>query len=203
MVSTVVPGPDGDSPAIGENVVADGGRRTPTVRIRELDDAELLTEFVRSKSEAAFTRLVNRHLHLVYSVALRLTANPHPAEEISQTVFITLARKARSLGGKPILSGWRYHTARLTTANFQRAERRRIGREQEADMQTNQETTTAVAGRELIPICFLVELNSLVFFIAGCVTRQSQIRLNMLLPRAWPSVKNPARLKLNLKAHWN
>ena len=55
----------------------------------------------------------------------------------------------------------------------------------------------------LIQICFQVELNSLVFFTAGCVPRQSQIRLDMLLLRAWPSANNPARLKLNRKALWN
>lgn len=39
-------------------------------------DIDLLNEFVRTNSEAAFSALVRRHLNLVYSVALRHTSNP-------------------------------------------------------------------------------------------------------------------------------
>jgi RNA polymerase sigma factor (sigma-70 family) len=98
-------------------------------------DAVLLEQFARSDSEEAFTEIVRRHVGLVHSVALRQTQNTQHAEEITQAVFIILARKASSLGSKTILSGWLYHTARLTTANFQRAEVRRVHREQKAFMQ--------------------------------------------------------------------
>jgi RNA polymerase sigma factor (sigma-70 family) len=99
-------------------------------------DAILLEEFAKSESEEAFTELVRRHIGLVHSVALRHTQNAQHAEEITQAVFIILARKASSLGRKTILSGWLYHTARLTAANFQRAEFRRARREQEVFMQS-------------------------------------------------------------------
>jgi len=62
--------------------------------------------------------------------------NPHAAEEITQTVFIILARKAGSLSAKTVLSGWLYQTARLTVANYRRNEFRRVRREQEAHMQS-------------------------------------------------------------------
>jgi uncharacterized protein (TIGR03435 family) len=75
-------------------------------------------------------------LALVHSVALRHTANPQHAQDISQAVFIILARKAGTLGRKTVLPGWLYHTARLTAANFQRTEMRRVRREQEAFMQS-------------------------------------------------------------------
>lgn len=97
---------------------------------------QLLREFAERQSETAFSELVRRHLNLVYSVALRQTGNAHQAEEITQAVFIILARKAGSLGRKTILSGWLYQTARLTAANFLRTERRRAFREQEAYMQS-------------------------------------------------------------------
>ncbi|MSU58884.1 MAG: sigma-70 family RNA polymerase sigma factor [Pedosphaera sp.] len=100
------------------------------------DDIQLLREFAERQSEAAFSELARRHVNLVYSVALRLTGNSHHAEEITQAVFIILARKAGSLGRKTILSGWLYQTARLTAANFLRTERRRAFREQEAYMQS-------------------------------------------------------------------
>jgi RNA polymerase sigma factor (sigma-70 family) len=103
----------------------------------EMTDMELLAQYARSGSEDAFAALVKRHIHLVYSVALRHTGNPHLAEEITQAVFILLARKAKSLSVKTVLSGWLYHTARLTAANQVRAEIRRVQREQEAHMQAN------------------------------------------------------------------
>jgi RNA polymerase sigma factor (sigma-70 family) len=102
----------------------------------ELDDIELLAQYARDRSEAAFATLVTRHLNLVYSTALRHAGNPHAAEEITQAVFIILSGKARSLSPQTVLSGWLYQTARLTAANFLRAEIRRQHREQEAYMQS-------------------------------------------------------------------
>jgi uncharacterized protein (TIGR03435 family) len=104
--------------------------------MHERNDITLLREFAANESEAAFAALVSRHLNLVYSVALRSVGNAHAAREISQAVFIILARKAKSLGPKTILSGWLYQTTRLTTANFLRTEIRRQQREQEAYMQS-------------------------------------------------------------------
>ena len=62
----------------------------------EMDDRQLLREFAESGSEAAFTELARRHVNLVYSVAFRQMGNAHDAEEITQAVFIILARKAGS-----------------------------------------------------------------------------------------------------------
>ena len=102
----------------------------------ELADHELLAEFARNESEAAFAELTGRYVNLVYSAGLRYTGNPHHAEEITQAVFIVLARKAGSLRRGTILSGWLYQTARLTAANFIKGEIRREQRDQEAYMQS-------------------------------------------------------------------
>lgn len=116
-------------------------------------DAELLEQFARNQPEDAFAALVQRHIGMVHSVALRHTANPEHAQDITQAVFIILARKAGSLGPKTVLAGWLYHTARLTAANFQRAEMRRIRREQEAFMQsTLEEPASDALWRELSPL---------------------------------------------------
>jgi RNA polymerase sigma factor (sigma-70 family) len=100
------------------------------------DDLNLLREFARNNSEDAFASLVARHVNLVYSVALRSVRDAHLAEEITQAVFIILARKADSLGDKTILPGWLCRTARYASANALKIQRRRQHREQEAYMQS-------------------------------------------------------------------
>jgi RNA polymerase sigma factor (sigma-70 family) len=102
----------------------------------ESNDIELLAQYARENSDAAFATLVGRHVNLVYSVALRRTGNPHAAEEITQAVFIILARKAKGFSRKTILTGWLHQTTRLTAANYLRTEIRRQKREQEAFMQS-------------------------------------------------------------------
>ena len=107
------------------------------------DDIALLKQYADEHSESAFAELVTRYLNLVYSAALRSAGNAHAAEEITQAVFIILARKAKSFGGKTVLSGWLYQTARLTAANYLRTEIRRQNREQEVFMQTEPQTAAA------------------------------------------------------------
>lgn len=121
--------------------------------MQRVSDSELLDQFARHASEDAFGKLVRRYIGLVHSIALRHTNNPHNAEEITQAVFIILARKAGSVGGKTILSGWLYHTARLTAANYRRSEFSRTRREQKAFMQSNQEKKPPdLAWHELVPL---------------------------------------------------
>jgi RNA polymerase sigma factor (sigma-70 family) len=102
----------------------------------ELDDIALLRQYAEDNSESAFATLAEKYVNLVYSTALRSAGNAQAAEEITQAVFIILARRARSLSQRTILSGWLYQTARLTAANFLRGEIRRQKREQEAYMQS-------------------------------------------------------------------
>ena len=118
----------------------------------DVSDARLLEQFARNGSEEAFAALVQRHIALVHSVALRHTANAQHAQDITQAVFVILARKAGTLGRKTVLPGWLYHTARLTAANLQRAETSRVRREQEAFMQSQlEESVNDALWRELSP----------------------------------------------------
>src|SRR5579872_6092873 len=99
-------------------------------------DMELLRRYAVDRSEAAFETLVSRHINLVYSSALRQVRDPQLAEEITQAVFIILARKASSLSPKTILPGWLYRTTRYSAANVLRSESSRKRREQEEQMQS-------------------------------------------------------------------
>src|SRR5438309_6709093 len=97
-----------------------------------MDDMDLVRQYARCESEEAFAALVSRHVNLVYSVALRQVGDAHLAEEITQAVFVILARKAKSLGEKIVLAGWLCQTARFASADALKTQRRRQIREQEA-----------------------------------------------------------------------
>src|SRR6266850_1293583 len=97
------------------------------------NEAELLRSYARDRSESAFSELVQRHINLVYSAALReARGDVGLAEDTTQAVFAELARKATSLVRHPALAGWLYTCVRRMTANVRRAEDRRQRREQEA-----------------------------------------------------------------------
>src|SRR5262249_41355234 len=75
-------------------------------------DSELLQRYYREKSEDAFTQLVERHLALVYAVALRQAPGEmEVAERSTQAVFTGLAEEAESLQKHPSLTGWLYSRA--------------------------------------------------------------------------------------------
>jgi len=116
------------------------------------DDLALLRDYARRNSEEAFAALVSRHVNLVYSVALRQVRDAHLAEEITQAVFIILARKAGALGPKTILSGWLCRTARYASANALTIQRRRQHREQEAYMQSLANETEPELWPQIAPL---------------------------------------------------
>ena len=97
-------------------------------------DIELLRQYAETRSEAAFTELVRRHIDFVYAVALRHARSTHRAEDATQAVFTDLARKAASVGQRTELVGWLYTSARFAAFKIVRSEARRERREREAEM---------------------------------------------------------------------
>ena len=89
----------------------------------DANDMDLVREYATRNSEPAFETLVRRHVSLVYSVALRQVGNPAQAEEITQAVFLILARKAARLRPDTVLAAWLHETARFASASFLRGER--------------------------------------------------------------------------------
>ena len=120
--------------------------------MQEMDDMALLRTYVQQSSDEAFAALVKRHVNLVYSAAWRKTGSPDAAGEITQAVFIVLARKAGRLRPGTILSGWLWQTARLTSDNFLRAEIRRARREQEAFRQAEPAEPAAELWPHILPL---------------------------------------------------
>ena len=92
-------------------------------------DSALLARFVRERDQAAFGDLVGRYETVVMGAALRRTGNVELARDVSQQVFVTLARKAGSLVGHTRLGGWLYRTASFQAARVARSENRRRRRE--------------------------------------------------------------------------
>jgi RNA polymerase sigma factor (sigma-70 family) len=118
----------------------------------DANDMDLVRQFARDHSEAAFTALVQRHVNLVYSVARRCTGQADDAQDVTQAVFLLLARKAASLREQTVLPGWLYETTRFTAARLLRSNARRHAREQEAFMQsTLNENETAQVWTQLAP----------------------------------------------------
>src|SRR5688572_11355896 len=99
------------------------------------DDAELLRRYAKEGANDAFSALVERHVNLVYSAALRqLNGDAHLAADATQLVFTDLARKAGSLVGHRVLAAWLFTSTRFVTAKLVRGERRRHAREMEAQL---------------------------------------------------------------------
>jgi RNA polymerase sigma factor (sigma-70 family) len=99
------------------------------------DDSSLLRRYVEERSEAAFAELVARHIGLVYGAALRqLNGAVHRAEDVTQSVFVDLARNAARLLQRRDLAGWLYTSTHFAAAKLKRGEQRRQVRETEAQL---------------------------------------------------------------------
>jgi len=107
------------------------------------NDLELLRQYAAGKSEDAFTALVNRHLNLVYSAALRQVRSAQLAEEVAQSVFSDLAHNAGKLRPDTILTAWLYEVARRTAIDLVRKESRRQLRERAALEMTAMNSTAS------------------------------------------------------------
>ncbi|MFN7140133.1 MAG: RNA polymerase sigma factor, partial [Limisphaerales bacterium] len=115
-------------------------------------DAELVGAYVAEGSETAFRTLVARHATLVYSTALRQVGDSGIAEEITQNVFLALARKAPRLAGMSTLAGWLHRTTLLECKTRIRTEVRRRTREETAAALAALEHEKDESHGQLIPL---------------------------------------------------
>lgn len=121
-----------------------------------MSDHELLLLYVRDGSEPAFAELVGRHIGWVFSVCRRQVGDATLAQDVTQAVFIVLARKAATFKVATPITGWLHRTARYASSEALRREARRRRHErraaaaiQESSMTTPPESMLAALGPDL------------------------------------------------------
>ena len=98
------------------------------------DEIDLLRQYAEQGDESAFTELVRRKINLVHSAALRqVGGDPHLAQEVTQAVFLDLARKASSVTAHTALAGWLFTSTRFAATKAIRAQQRWKHRTHEAE----------------------------------------------------------------------
>ena len=73
--------------------------------LRATDDSDLAAQALRGDREA-FSRLLERHYDLIYRVAYRYVGTAADAEDIAQTVCLTLVTKLRHFEGRSRFTTW-------------------------------------------------------------------------------------------------
>jgi DNA-directed RNA polymerase specialized sigma24 family protein len=76
----------------------------PSAVAETVSDEALLQRFAERREPDAFKALAERHAGLVFGACLRITADRHDAEELTQDCFLQLARKASTV--RSSVAGW-------------------------------------------------------------------------------------------------
>ena len=124
--------------------------------MQDQTDAQLLRDYAEHRNEAAFCELVRRHADVVYASALRQVGSPDLAQDIAQSVFSDLARKAQPLAGtltgESSLLGWLFRSTRFLALNQLRDDRRRQARERQAMQHFDPAAETAREWERVQPV---------------------------------------------------
>ncbi len=121
-----------------------------------MDDAQLIEQYAHKGSQKAFKLLVERYQGLVYSAALRRVGCRDLAEDVTQAVFIILAKKAGTIRHGNVLSSWLYQTTRYAAIDALRKRKTQARHEREAAAMNPTSTqpehdSTQAAWRDLGP----------------------------------------------------
>jgi RNA polymerase sigma-70 factor (ECF subfamily) len=151
---------DGETPLTPTLSPSDGEReKTAAAHISSarfstvaaFDDHLLLNAYAEG-DEQAFETLVEKYFRVVYTVAGRQTGDWHLAEEIAQSVFLILSRKARGFSSKTPVPGWLLRTTRFVSLDAIRMRRRREQKERKfaMDLQEPLEMKSETSGMEAL-----------------------------------------------------
>lgn len=116
-----------------------------------MNTSELLTNYRKTGSDAAFTNLLRRYTNLVYSVAKRRLSDQSLAEDVTQTVFTRLARSPPTIKSDGELAAWLHRTTIHVAIDVWRSETRRRTREQQVALMQTLPAEDAQLWEELTP----------------------------------------------------
>ena len=116
-----------------------------------MNGTDVLAAFRARRTEADFSELVRRYTNLVHSIAKRRVTDMTLAQEVTQIVFIRLAKAPPKLDSEGQLLAWLHRTTVHVSIDLWRSETRRRAREQQAvAMQTDRPEDTA--WKEMTPV---------------------------------------------------
>src|SRR5437867_9111593 len=114
-------------------------------------DSELIKAFLAGGDvgQEAFAELVRRHVNWVYSTARRLVHDAHLAEDVTQAVFVVLAKKAGSVKQTGSISPWLFRVVQYVSRGALKMQRRRRFHEGKAAEMKSYEDTAELDWGEL------------------------------------------------------
>lgn len=95
-------------------------------------DYQLLRRYRDLGCQDSFAEVVRRYTGLVYAAALRQVVDAATAQDVAQVVFLSLARRAGSIGRDVPLSAWLLKATRYTVLALRKAQARRARHERRA-----------------------------------------------------------------------
>jgi len=87
--------------------------------MQELQDADIIQQVLRGQQQA-FSVLVERYRHFVFTIALRYVSNREEAEELAQDTFVKAYRFLADFKSSSKFSTWLYAIAHNTCLSFLR-----------------------------------------------------------------------------------
>jgi RNA polymerase sigma factor (sigma-70 family) len=118
----------------------------------DVPDGQLLEEFTARRAESAFAALVRRHGPMVFGVCRRVLRNRHDSEDAFQATFLTLARKAPSIGQRDSVGSWLYQVAYHVAVRARERAANRQKREERTAARAPGDPLDEVTGRELLTV---------------------------------------------------
>jgi RNA polymerase sigma factor (sigma-70 family) len=113
--------------------------------MERVEDLRLLRRYAQDGCAASFEAVVRKHIGWVYSASARQVGDPDLAQDVTQAVFILLARRAATLSDQTVLTGWLFNTLRFTAREARRKEARRRKHESRAARAPGARTADAPA----------------------------------------------------------
>src|SRR2546430_2035641 len=97
-----------------------------------MSDSELMSAFISTGSEEAFSELIRRPTGLGYAGCLRVLDDKDRAAGAGPAPFMVLLQRGRTLARNAIPAAWLYRVAELAARNVRRGQQRAARRAQEA-----------------------------------------------------------------------